>query len=242
MSSSQENALHILVIEDDDQVRTLLIRLLTEGGYVARGASDGAAGLDQALSTNPDLVLVDVELPVMSGVELTRELRRRGFRAPLLMLTAHGTLSDRVSGLDAGADDYLPKPFEHDELLARIKALLRRASMPGVSTIRVGDLALDPITREVNRGTSQIALTQTEYSMLEYLMRNAGRAVPRAELGEHIWKSGYDPGTNVVDVYINYLRKKLGDDRRDPLIRTVRGVGYELGTVEPAGRSAAEPR
>jgi len=231
MMSHRESGQSILVIEDDDQVRTLLIRLLSEGGYVARGASDGEAGLQQALSTHPDLVLVDVDLPLKSGVELTRELRQQGFRVPMLMLTAHGSVSDRVSGLDAGADDYLPKPFESDELLARIKALLRRASMPGVPAVRVGDLALDPISREVTRAGAVISLTQTEYAILEYLMRNPGRAIPRAELGEHVWKSGYDSGTNIVDVYINYLRKKLGDDRSDPVIRTIRGVGYELGGV-----------
>lgn len=232
MMSHRESGQSILVIEDDDQVRTLLIRLLSEGGYVARGASDGEAGLQQALSTHPDLVLVDVDLPLKSGVELTRELRQQGFRVPMLMLTAHGSVSDRVSGLDAGADDYLPKPFESDELLARIKALLRRASMPGVPAVRVGDLALDPISREVTRAGAVISLTQTEYAILEYLMRNPGRAIPRAELGEHVWKSGYDSGTNIVDVYINYLRKKLGDDRSDPVIRTIRGVGYELGGVD----------
>ena len=230
MVSRQEGGQHILVIEDDDQVRTLLIRLLSDGGYVARGASDGEAGLEQALSSHPDLVLVDVDLPLKSGVELTRELRQQGFRVPMLMLTAHGSVSDRVSGLEAGADDYLPKPFESDELLARIKALLRRASMPAVPVVRVGKIILDPISREVTRGGAPIALTQTEYALLEYLMRNPGRAISRAELGEHVWKSGYDSGTNIVDVYINYLRRKLGDDRSDPTIRTIRGVGYELGS------------
>ena len=234
MTSHQANGQHILVIEDDDQVRTLLIRLLSESGYVVRGASDGKAGFEQALSTHPDLVLVDVDLPLKSGVELTRELRQQGFRVPMLMLTAHGSVSDRVNGLDAGADDYLPKPFESDELFARIKALLRRASMPGGSAIRVAGITLDPISREVTRGGVLISLTQTEYAMLEYLMRNPGRAIPRAELGEHVWKAGYDPGTNIVDVYINYLRKKLGDDKQHPVIRTVRGVGYELVSSESA--------
>ncbi|MBC7791653.1 MAG: response regulator transcription factor [Anaerolineae bacterium] len=237
MISHQESGQHILVIEDDDQVRTLLIRLLSDGGYVARGASDGESGLQQALSTHPDLVLVDVDLPLKSGVELTRELRQKGFRVPMLMLTAHASVSDRVNGLNAGADDYLPKPFESDELLARIKALLRRASMQGVPAIRVGEMVLDPISREVTRGAVPIELTQTEYALLEYLMRNPGRAIARSELGEHVWKSGYDPGTNIVDVYINYLRKKLGDDRRSPMIRTIRGVGYELGMEEVEGGS-----
>jgi len=239
MISHHESGQHILVIEDDDQVRALLIRLLSDGGYVARGASDGEAGLEQALSTRPDLVLVDVDLPLKSGVELTRELRQQGFRVPMLMLTAHGSVSDRVSGLDAGADDYLPKPFESDELLARIKALLRRASMPGVPAIRVVGITLDPVSREVTREGVLIPLTPTEYAMLEYLMRNPGRAIPRAELGEHVWKSGYDSATNIVDVYINYLRKKLGDDRRYPAIRTVRGVGYELGGSEPIEGAAS---
>jgi DNA-binding response OmpR family regulator len=147
----------------------------------------------------------------------------------MLMLTARGSVTDRVSGLDAGADDYLPKPFEHAELIARVKALLRRSQIATASArLTVRDLTVDPITRRVERGGKEIPLTQKEYLLLEYLVRNAGRTVSRDMIGEHVWKHRLDPLTNVVDVYINYLRKKLGETKGQPLIKTVRGVGYTV--------------
>jgi DNA-binding response OmpR family regulator len=186
------------------------------------------AALDAALDHGPDLVILDVGLPKRNGLSVARELRRRGFRAPVLMLTARDTVPDKVSGLDAGADDYLAKPFDYDELLARVKALLRRSSMRADdTTLRVGDLALDPVSREVTRAGQPVPLTQKEFALLEYLMRNAGRTLSREQISEHVWKHEFDPSTNIVDVYINYLRKKLDGDS-PPLVHTVRGTGYVL--------------
>jgi DNA-binding response OmpR family regulator len=219
----------VLIIEDDEYLLSVLSRILSNEGFHVATASDGESGLAKALDVQPDLVILDVGLPVRDGMDLTRILRARGFGAPMLMLTARAAVSDRVSGLDAGADDYLAKPFEYSELLARVKALLRRASMTVASThLRARDLVLDPITRRVERDGKEIELTQKEYALLEYLMRNAGRPVTRQQISQTVWKTGPEPETNVVDVYVNYLRKKLGDERGDPLLRTVRGVGYMI--------------
>jgi len=219
----------VLVVEDDRDLLSVLQRILAGEGYRVLSAQDGEAGLTEALDHLPDLVILDIGLPIRNGVEVARELRARGFRAPMLMLTARSSVSDRVSGLDAGADDYLPKPFEFPELLARVKALLRRATITAESAVmRVRDLSLDPISRRVERGGKEIELTQKEYALLEYLMRNAGRVVSRQMISENVWKQQMDPLTNVVDVYINYLRKKLEEDRDNPLIHTVRGAGYVL--------------
>jgi DNA-binding response OmpR family regulator len=179
------------------------------------------------LDDAPALAILDVGLPKLSGYELARELRSRGYQFPVLMLTARVTLDDKVSGLESGADDYLAKPFEYAELLARVKALLRRSTITaGSSTMRVRDLAVDPVARRVERAGKVIELTQKEYALLEYLVRNAGRIVSRQMISEHVWKHDVDPLTNVVDVYINYLRKKLDEDKHNPLIQTVRGRGY----------------
>ena len=219
----------VLVVEDDRHLVSVLERILAAEGYAVRTAQDGQTGLMLALQLKPDLVIIDVGLPQRDGVDVTRELRERGFREPVLMLTARSSVPDRVSGLDAGADDYLPKPFEYAELVARVKALLRRASNATASTVlRVRDLTLDPITRRVERGGKVVDLTQNEYALLEYLMRNAGHPVSRHQIAEHVWKYHVDPGTNVVDVYINYVRKKIDRGKENPLIQTVRGVGYML--------------
>jgi two-component system copper resistance phosphate regulon response regulator CusR len=224
-----ESPLHdsVLVVEDDPDLLAVLPRILSTAGYVVRTASDGEDGLTKVLDDAPAIAILDVGLPKLSGYDLARELRSRGFQFPVLMLTARVTVDEKVSGLDAGADDYLAKPFEYAELLARVKALLRRSSITaGSSTMRVRDLSLDPVTRRVQRGGRVIELTQKEYALLEYLMRNAGRIVSRQMISEHVWKHDADPLTNVVDVYINYLRKKLDEDKHHPLIRTVRGRGY----------------
>jgi DNA-binding response OmpR family regulator len=218
----------VLLIEDDPDVRAAVERVLANAGYTVQTASDGQSGLRLALSVRPEVLLVDVGLPDRDGVSVTRELREKGFRSPILMLTARGTVSDKVSGLEAGADDYLPKPFDLTELTARVKALLRRASIAADHTLRAGDVLIDPLTRHVERGGRSIDLTQKEYALLEFLVRNAGQPVSRAIIAEQVWKHEANPSTNVVDVYINYLRKKLGDDKSRPLIRTVRGVGYMI--------------
>ncbi len=217
----------VLVVEDDPDLLAVLPRILSTAGYVVRTASDGEDGLNKVLDDAPAIAILDVGLPKLSGYELARELRSRGYQFPVLMLTARVSVDDKVSGLDAGADDYLAKPFEYAELLARVKALLRRSTITaGSSTMRVRDLAVDPVARTVERAGKVIDLTQKEYALLEYLVRNAGRIVSRQMISEHVWKHDVDPLTNVVDVYINYLRKKLDEDKKNPLIVTVRGRGY----------------
>ena len=217
----------VLVVEDDPDLLTVLPRILSTAGYVVRTAADGEDALSKVLDDAPALAILDVGLPKLSGYELARELRSRGYQFPLLMLTARVSVDDKVSGLDAGADDYLAKPFEYAELLARVKALLRRSTITaGSSTMRVRDLSVDPVARRVERAGKVIELTQKEYALLEYLVRNAGRIVSRQMISEHVWKHDVDPLTNVVDVYINYLRKKLDEDKNNPLIQTVRGRGY----------------
>lgn len=219
----------VLIVEDDEYLASVLSRILANEGFRVLTAPDGESGLEKALDVQPDLVILDVGLPRRDGVELTRTLRARGFEAPMLMLTARAAVSDRVSGLDAGADDYLPKPFEYSELLARVKALLRRASRSAASTqLRVRDLVIDTITRRVERNGEPLDLTQKEYALLEYLMRNEGRPVTRHQIHLTVWKTPPELESNKVDVYINYLRKKLGDSRDRPLVHTVRGVGYMI--------------
>jgi DNA-binding response OmpR family regulator len=225
--SDVPNSDSVLVVEDDPDLLAVLPRILTGAGYIVRTASDGEDGLLKVLDDAPALAILDVGLPKRSGYELAREFRSRGYQFPVLMLTARTTVDDKVSGLDAGADDYLAKPFEYAELLARVKALLRRSTITaGSSTMRVRDLAVDPVARRVERSGKVIELTQKEYALLEYLVRNVGHIVTRQMISEHVWKHDADPLTNVVDVYINYLRKKLDDDKKDPLIQTVRGRGY----------------
>jgi DNA-binding response OmpR family regulator len=225
----QAPAQTILLVEDRREVLDVLQRTLSDNGYQVLTATDGDEGLQVALDRRPDLVVLDIGLPKRSGLQVARELRARAFTAPVLMLTARDTVSDKVIGFDAGADDYLAKPFDYDELLARIKALLRRAPIrEGEANMRVGDLTLDPMSREVTRAGRRVALTQKEYALLEYLMRHAGHPVTREQISEHVWKQPFDPSTNIVDVYINYLRRKLEKDGGSALVRTVRGVGYVL--------------
>jgi DNA-binding response OmpR family regulator len=229
MNGTVEQEALVLVVEDRDEVRALIERALASRGYRVHTASDGETGFLAALDLSPDLVILDVGLPKQSGFDVARELRSRGFRAPLLMLTAYNSVTDKVTGLDAGADDYLGKPFDYHELLARVNALLRRAALRAdEAVIRVGDLAVDTIAREVTRGDRPISLTQKEYALLEYLARNAGRPVTRDQIAEQVWKTELDPKTNIVDVYVNYLRKKLDVDGAPALLHTVRGTGYVL--------------
>lgn len=219
----------ILVVEDRREVLDVLQRTLSENGYRVLTATDGDEGLQTALDAKPDLVILDIGLPKRNGLAVSRELRARAFTAPVLMLTARDTVPDKVEGFDAGADDYLSKPFEYDELLARVKALLRRATMREEATLlRVGELTINPLTRDVTRSGRAIALTQKEYALLEYLVRHAGMPVTREQISEQVWKQPFDPTTNIVDVYINYLRKKIDQDADQALVHTVRGVGYML--------------
>ena len=229
MDRTAERTASILVVEDGDEVRTLIERALVSRGYRVHTAADGESGLHAALDLAPELVILDVGLPKQSGFDVARELRRRGFLAPVLMLTAYNSVPDKVTGLEAGADDYLGKPFDYHELLARVNALLRRSTLRAAdAVIHVADLAVDTISREVTRGDRAIALTQKEYALLEYLARNAGRAVTREQISDHVWKAELDPKTNIVDVYVNYLRRKLDAEGAPALVHTIRGTGYML--------------
>ena len=219
----------ILVVEDRREVLDVLQRTLSDNGYRVLTASDGDVGLQLALDEQPDLIILDIGLPKRNGLAVARELRARANTSPVLMLTARDTVNDKLQGFDAGADDYLSKPFDYDELLARVRALLRRSALRDEATLlKLGDLTINPLTRDVMRGQRAIALTQKEYSLLEYLMRHAGMPVTREQISEHVWKQEFDPTTNIVDVYINYLRKKIDQDSERPLVQTVRGVGYML--------------
>ncbi len=223
----------LLLVEDDPDIASVLRRgLAAEGFAVEHAATAGAALALLAEATYP-LVVIDRILPDGDGVDLCRELRERDDGAMILLLTARDAIADRVEGLKAGADDYLTKPFAFEELLARIEALTRRAvgSTPSVATapLQVADLVLDPDTKTARRGEREITLTATEYALLTYLMTHAGRVASRADILREVWGYGFDPGTNIVEVYIAYLRRKVDADAAQPLIRTVRGFGYRLG-------------
>ena len=225
----------ILIIEDSAEVIALLERVLGEQGYDVRAAVDGETGLARAAAESPDIVILDVGLPGRDGLEVAAELRRRGVTAPVLMLTARGAVSDRVSGLEAGADDYLPKPFEAEELIARVRALLRRSHLRArAARLRVGDLVLDPLSREAWRGERQILLSPREFALLEFLMRNAGRTLSRNAILAQVWKQGaaHSDATNIIDVYMAYLRKKVDAGEKATMIHTVRGLGYVLRATE----------
>jgi DNA-binding response OmpR family regulator len=217
----------VLVVEDDDEIAQVLQRSLRLDGYDVRIAGDGEAALDQAAAYHPDLVILDLGLPKLDGMEVARRLRAAD-DVPILMLTARDAVESRVEGLDSGADDYLVKPFERQELLARLRALLRRRPPRGSASLVVSDLALNPDTHEVTRGDRAIELTQREFELLEYLMRNERIVVPRQRLLEEVW--GYDPfaTTNTIEVFVSNLRRKLEAGGEARLLHTIRGAGYVL--------------
>ena len=220
--------MNILVVEDEQRLGRLLKRLLEDERHKVETAYDGATGLELGLRDTSDLIVLDRMLPDLDGIEVCRRLRAAHISTPILMLTARGAVEDRVSGLNAGADDYLVKPFAMDELLARINALLRRGSGGASTVLEVGDLSLDLLRREVRRGSDIIELTPKEFALLEYLMRNPGRVLSRAQIVDHVWSYEFDGLSNVVDIYIHYLRDKIDRGRGKPLIKTVRGVGYRI--------------
>jgi len=223
--------LRILVIEDEPKVARSLVHGLEEEHFVTDLASDGESGLQLALKTNYDGIILDWNLPRLDGLTLLRRLRQSGSSTRVLILSGRREVADRVSGLEAGADDYLIKPFSFQELLARLHTLLRR-SIELLDTITVDDLELDRMHRTVKRAGKQIDLTQREYALLEYLMRNAGRTVTRTMVIEHVWNLGFDGLTNVVDVYISYLRAKVDQGFAKPLIHTKRGIGFMIGSPQ----------
>lgn len=217
----------ILLVEDDEEIVDVLRRSLRAEGYEVRSAGDGVEALDVATGFDPDLVVLDLGLPRMDGIEVCRQLRNEG-DVSILMLTARAETENRVEGLDSGADDYLVKPFERQELLARIRALLRRRPPRGAASLQVSDLTLNPATREVRRGEREVELTAREFELLEFLMRNERLVVSREQLLDEVW--GYDPmaATNTIDVFISNLRRKVEVDGEKRLLHTKRGAGYVL--------------
>jgi two-component system response regulator MprA len=218
----------ILVVDDEPAVREALERALRTAGYVVRLATNGAEGLEAVADQHPDLVVLDVLMPVMDGFEACRRLREAGDRTPVLMLTARDAVGDRVEGLDAGADDYVVKPFALDELLARIRALLRRSGVADDKPLRFADLSLDPVTREVRRGERVIELSRTEYSLLELFLLNPKRVLSREVIFDRVWGYDFGPTSNTLEVYVGYLRRKTEAEGEPRLIHTVRGIGYVL--------------
>ncbi|MFI7667941.1 response regulator transcription factor [Nocardia sp. NPDC049526] len=228
--------MRILVVDDDRAVRESLRRSLTFNGYSVDLAVDGVDALEKATVQRPDALVLDVMMPRMDGLEVCRRLRSTGDDLPILVLTARDSVSERVAGLDAGADDYLPKPFALEELLARLRALLRRrATDPGEvsETMTFADLSLDPVTREVTRGDRSISLTRTEFSLLEMLMANPRRVLTRSRILEEVWGYDFPTSGNALEVYIGYLRRKTEAEGETRLIHTVRGVGYVLRETPP---------
>jgi DNA-binding response OmpR family regulator len=220
--------MRILVVEDEAKVASFIRRALEEESYAVDVCADGARGLDLARAGCYDLMILDLMLPGMPGLEVLKALRKEQVAAPVLILTARSELDQKVKGLDAGADDYLTKPFAIEELLARVRVLLRRGSGEAAGVLQVDDLVLNPATREVTRGGKRIELTAKEYALLEYLMRNAGRVLTRPMIAEHVWNLDFDTFTNVIDVYVNYLRNKIDRGQERKLLQTVRGSGYTL--------------
>ncbi|MGH2350742.1 MAG: response regulator transcription factor [Chloroflexota bacterium] len=218
----------IVVVDDDEALRNAVRRALRLEGYDVELAADGEEGLARLAGLGADLVVLDVLMPVLDGVTVCRRLREGGDRTTVLMLTARDAVSDRVVGLDAGADDYLTKPFALEELLARVRALLRRSSPEHEGTLRVGDLELNPRTRQVTRGDRALELTRTEFALLELLMRNAGMVLTRDAIHERVWGFDDSYGSNTLDVYVGYLRRKTEAGGEARLIHTVRGVGFVL--------------
>ncbi len=221
--------MRILVVEDEVAIAAFLQQGLTEAGYAVDLAVDGAEVLHWVAVASYDLIVLDLMLPVIDGLEVCAELRRHGIATPVLMLTARDAVEDRVTGLDSGADDYLVKPFAFAELLARIRALLRREPAIKGPLLQVSDLTLDTITREVQRAGQPIRLTNKEYSLLEFLMRHPNQTLTRTMIAEAVWNYTFDNLTNLIDVHLFSLRRKLDDEHTTKLLHTIRGVGYRLG-------------
>ena len=229
MKSAANAEFLVVVAEDDPSVRKAVERVLDLEGYQVKTANDGNAALDLIISSKPHAVVMDVMMPFADGLTVTRELRHRGNRTPVLLLTARHEVGDRVAGLDAGADDYLVKPFAVDELLARVRALLRRYESPtSAAVMSIGDLSMDINKREVKRGGKVLDLTKTEFDLLHILLEQQDIVLSREYLYEHIWGFNFETNSKSLDVYIGYLRRKLDDSGEEKLLHTVRGVGYVM--------------
>ncbi len=220
--------MRILVVEDEKKVASFIKKGLEEEHYAVDIAYDGEEGLALVQINEYDLILLDIMLPRLDGMEVLRQIRRNGSIMPILMLTAKDSVKDIVSGLDGGSDDYLTKPFSFAELVARVRALLRRKAREKTDILTVGDLSLSTSTHRVKRGGREIELTPKEYALLEYFMRNPNRILTRTLITEHVWDYHFDPETNVIDVYVNYLRKKIDQGFEKKLIHTIRGSGYMM--------------
>jgi heavy metal response regulator len=220
--------MRLLVVEDEQKVARFVMQGLTEEGYAVDVATDGEMGLAMALDGVHDLIILDIQLPKMDGLQVLQEMRQARVTTPVLLLTVRATIEDKVLGLDAGADDYLTKPFAFQELVARVRALLRRRAEATLPVLQVANLTLDPARRSVCRGGERIDLTPREFALLDYFMRHPGRVLTRTMIAEHVWDYSFDSTTNVIDVYVNYLRKKIDTDRQPKLLHTIRGVGYVL--------------
>src|SRR5450759_3463866 len=221
--------MRILLIEDDEKIASFIVKGLKAAGYAVDHAADGEEGLHLALAAPYDAAIVDIMLPKLGGLALIERLRKEKINTPVIILSAKGSVDDRVRGLQAGGDDYLTKPFAFTELLARVQALIRRATGAAEPTrLSVGDLSLDLLTRKVQRGTQTIDLRPREFALLEYLLRNAGRVVSKTSILSHVWGYNFDPSTNVIDVLVSRLRDKIDKPFPAKLIHTLRGVGYVL--------------
>jgi heavy metal response regulator len=222
------SAVRVLLVEDEPRIAGFISRGLSEEGHAVDVASDGEEALDWPRLVDFDVIILDVMLPVRDGIDVCRTLRARGAHTPILMLTARDTIDDRVRGLDSGADDYLVKPFAFAELLARLRALLRRDPAAQGSLLHAGDLTLDTTTRAATRGGEAIDLTTKEYAILEYLMRHPNHVLTRTMISEHVWNYDFDAESNVIDVHVRNLRRKIDDPFSTKLLQTVRGAGYRI--------------
>jgi heavy metal response regulator len=220
--------MRILLVEDEERIASFVARGLKEAHYVVDVAKDGEKGLFMAEVNEYDLLILDIMLPGKDGISVCKELRSKKIDMPILMLSAKDTTDDKVRGLNFGADDYLAKPFAFKELLARVQALLRRKGPDKGGILKIGDLELNQLTHKVSRGGKEIELTSKEYTLLEYMMLNAGKVITRTMISEHVWHENFDSFTNVIDVYMNYLRNKIDKGFKNPLIRTKRGSGYVI--------------
>jgi len=222
--------MRVLLIEDEPRMADMIARGLRESSYAVDVAHSGEAGLFQTSINRYDLIILDIVLPMLSGLDVCRRMRQEGLNAPILMLTARDSVDDRVAGLDSGADDYLTKPFEFKELLARLRALSRRTNQVRPATLRVSDLVLNTADHSVSRGGRSISLTAKEYALLEFFMMRAGAVLTRESISEHVWDENFDPFSNTIDVYVRRLRRKVDEGFGRPLIHTRRGEGYILTT------------
>ncbi|MFZ5801929.1 MAG: response regulator transcription factor [Candidatus Omnitrophota bacterium] len=221
--------MRILLVEDEQKMASFIFRGLREEGYAVDIASDGEAAWDYIGSNDYDLIILDWMLPKMNGLDICKKVRGAGYKTPLLMVTAKDTVEDKIKGLDEGADDYITKPFHFDELLARIRALLRRPKDVKEETVlQCGGLRMDLITRKVLLDGKEISLSQKEFALLEFLIRRKGEVVSRSQIAEHVWDLHFDPMSNTIDVYINFLRKKIDEGRAASRIETIRGAGYRI--------------